>query len=359
MRRIPFDRAMEADTIHTRDYMSAYVADLGSVIDMEAIRSSGIRIGVDPLGGAGVHYWGRIAETYGLDLTVVRETVDPTFSFMTVDWDGKIRMDPSSPWAMKRLVEMGGKFDISFGCDTDHDRHGIVSPSAGLMNPNHYLAVLAAYLFSHRPSWGAGVRVGKTIVSSRMIDRVAESLGRPLFEVPVGFKWFVDGLLDGSVGLGGEESAGASFLRQNGTVWTTDKDALIPSLCAAEIAAVTGREPGLHYRDLVSRFGPHYYRRIDSPADASLRTALGKISPERLPLALLAGEPVLRVLTTAPGNGQPIGGIKVESASGWFAARPSGTEEILKIYGESTRSEAHLQEILETADREIRKALRT
>ncbi len=359
VRRIPFDRAMEADTIHTRDYMSAYVADLGSVIDMEAIRSSGIRIGVDPLGGAGVHYWGRIAETYGLDLTVVRETVDPTFSFMTVDWDGKIRMDPSSPWAMKRLVEMGGKFDISFGCDTDHDRHGIVSPSAGLMNPNHYLAVLAAYLFSHRPSWGAGVRVGKTIVSSRMIDRVAESLGRPLFEVPVGFKWFVDGLLDGSVGLGGEESAGASFLRQNGTVWTTDKDALIPSLCAAEIAAVTGREPGLHYRDLVSRFGPHYYRRIDSPADASLRTALGKISPERLPLALLAGEPVLRVLTTAPGNGQPIGGIKVESASGWFAARPSGTEEILKIYGESTRSEAHLQEILETADREIRKALRT
>ena len=359
VRRIPFDRAMEADTIHTRDYMSAYVADLGSVIDMEAIRSSGIRIGVDPLGGAGVHYWGRIAETYGLDLTVVRETVDPTFSFMTVDWDGKIRMDPSSPWAMKRLVEMGGKFDISFGCDTDHDRHGIVSPSAGLMNPNHYLAVLAAYLFSHRPSWGAGVRVGKTIVSSRMIDRVAESLGRPLLEVPVGFKWFVEGLLDGTVGLGGEESAGASFLRRNGTVWTTDKDGLIAALCAAEIAAVTGREPGLHYADLANRFGPHYYRRIDAPADASLRAALGKITPDRIPLKTLAGEPVLRVLTTAPGNGEPIGGIKIESASGWFAARPSGTEEILKIYGESTRSEAHLQEILETADREIRKALRS
>ena len=359
VRRIPFDRAMEADTVHTRDYLSAYVADLGEVLDMESIRSSGVRMGVDPLGGAGVHYWGRIAEEYGLNLTVVRETIDPTFSFMTVDWDGKIRMDPSSPWAMKRLVEMAGKFDISFGCDTDHDRHGIVSPTAGLMNPNHYLAVLANYLFSHRPSWGSQVRVGKTIVSSRMIDRVAESLGRPLLEVPVGFKWFVEGLLDGTVGLGGEESAGASFLRRNGTVWTTDKDGLIAALCAAEIAAVTGREPGLHYADLANRFGPHYYRRIDAPADASLRSALGKITPDRIPLKTLAGEPVLRVLTTAPGNGEPIGGIKIESASGWFAARPSGTEEILKIYGESTRSEAHLQEILETADREIRKALRS
>ncbi len=359
VRRIPFDRAMEADTVHGRDYLSAYVADLGEVIDMEAIRSSGIRIGVDPLGGAGVHYWGRIAEEYRLDLTVVRETLDPTFSFMTVDWDGKIRMDPSSPWAMKRLVEMAGKFDISFGCDTDHDRHGIVSPSAGLMNPNNYLAVLISYLFSHRPLWGSGVRIGKTIVSSRMIDRVAESLDRPLLEVPVGFKWFVEGLLDGTLGLGGEESAGASFLRRNGTVWTTDKDGLIASLCAAEIAAVTGREPGLQYADLVNRFGPHYYRRIDAPADASLRVSLGKITPARLPLDSLAGEPVLRILTTAPGNGEPIGGIKVECASGWFAARPSGTEEILKIYGESTRSETHLQEILETADREIRKALRS
>ncbi len=357
VRRIPFERAMESDTVHSCDYLSAYIADLGHVVDMEALRASGLRIGVDPLGGAGVHYWGRIAEEYGLNLTVVRETIDPTFSFMTVDWDGKIRMDPSSPWAMRSLVDMADRFDIAFGCDTDHDRHGIVSPRAGLMNPNHYLAVLASYLFSHRPEWAPGVRVGKTVVSSRMIDRVAESLGRPLLEVPVGFKWFVEGLLDGSVGMGGEESAGASFLRRNGKVWTTDKDAIVPGLCAAEIAAVTGREPGLLYEDLVSRFGPHYYRRVDSPADPGLRAALGKISPEKLRFATLAGDPVRRILTTAPGNGQPIGGIKVESDEGWFAARPSGTEEILKLYAESTRSEAHLAEILEEADRGIRKAL--
>jgi len=358
VRRIPFERAIISETVHGRDYLSAYVADLGEVIDMEAIRSSGLSIGVDPLGGAGVHYWGRIAEDYGLNLTVVRETIDPTFSFMTVDWDGKIRMDPSSPYAMKSLVGMSSRFDIAFGCDTDHDRHGIVSPSAGLMNPNHYLSVLISYLFSHRPAWGSGVRVGKTIVSSRMIDRVAESLGHPLLEVPVGFKWFVEGLLDGTVGVGGEESAGASFLRKDGKVWTTDKDALIPGLCAAEVTAVTGREPGRHYEDLVFRFGPHFYQRIDAPADPALRAALSKITPERLSLSELAGEPVRKVLTVAPGNGQPIGGIKVECDSGWFAARPSGTEEILKIYGESTRNEAHLQSILETADREIRKALR-
>jgi len=357
VRRIPFERAIVSGTVHTRDYLSAYVADLGEVIDMEILRSSGIRIGVDPLGGAGVHYWGRIAEEYGINLTVVRETVDPTFSFMTVDWDGKIRMDPSSPWAMTSLIALKDRFDIAFGCDTDHDRHGIVSPTAGLMNPNHYLSALVSYLFSHRDQWSPEAAVGKTLVSTRMIDRVSESLERKLVEVPVGFKWFVDGLLDGTMGFGGEESAGASFLRQNGRVWTTDKDGIIPSLCAAEMTAATGKDPGRIYADLVGRFGPYFYRRIDSPATTELKSRLSKMNADSFRSTILAGDKVTRILTAAPGNGQPIGGLKVETDHGWFAARPSGTEAVTKIYAESDRSPEHLGRILSDAEEQIKKAL--
>jgi phosphoglucomutase len=357
VRRLSFERAIISSTVHTRDYLSAYVSDLGEVIDMELLRSSGIRIGVDPLGGAGVHYWGRIAEEYGLNLTVVRETIDPTFSFMTVDWDGKIRMDPSSPWAMKSLVALKDRFDIAFGCDTDHDRHGIVSPTAGLMNPNHYLSALIFYLFSHRPEWKPEVRIGKTLVSSRMIDRVAKGLGRTLVEVPVGFKWFVEGLLDGSMGFGGEESAGASFLRRNGRVWTTDKDALVPSLCAAEMTAKTGKDPGTIYQDLTDRFGTFFYRRIDSPATPAEKSRLSRMTAESFRATTLAGDRIERILTTAPGNGQPIGGIKVETEHGWFSARPSGTEAVAKIYAESDRSEEHLEEILREAEVQTKKAL--
>ncbi|MHB8368853.1 MAG: phosphoglucomutase (alpha-D-glucose-1,6-bisphosphate-dependent) [Leptospirales bacterium] len=349
VRRIPFAQALRAPTVSRRDFLSAYIADLQNVIDMEAIARSGVRIGIDPLGGASVHYWGRLAEKYGLALTVVRETVDPTFAFMPVDHDGKIRMDPSSPYAMAGLLKMASRYDIAAACDTDSDRHGIVSPSAGLMNPNHYLAVLVSYLFSHRPGWPKGAGVGKTLVSSRMIDRVADFLGRRLVEVPVGFKWFVDGLLDGSLGFGGEESAGASFLRRDGTVWTTDKDGIVPALAAAEMTAVTGIEPGRAYQELEERFGAFFYKRIDAVANSALKKAVGALTPEALSIDSVAGDRVLRVLTAAPGNGAPIGGLKVETEGGWFAVRPSGTEEIVKVYAESGKSPAHLEEILAEA----------
>ena len=349
VRRIPFETALRAPCVSRRDFLSAYVDDLRNMIDFEAIAGSGIRIGIDPLGGASVHYWGRIAERYRLNLTVVRETVDPTFGFMPVDHDGKVRMDPSSPYAMAGLLTMASRFDISAACDPDSDRHGIVSPSAGLMNPNHYLAVLVSYLFSHRPGWSPSARVGKTLVSSRMIDRVAHALGRELVEVPVGFKWFVEGLLDGSLGFGGEESAGASFLRRDGTVWTTDKDGIVPSLCAAEMTAVKGKEPGVAYRELEDRFGPFHYRRVDAPADRAKKAAVGSVDPRALTVTQVGGDPVVRILSAAPGNGAPIGGLKVETEFGWFAVRPSGTEEIVKIYAESQKSPAHLELIVDSA----------
>jgi phosphoglucomutase len=345
VKRVPFERAMRAETTHRHDYIAAYAADLGNVIDMEAIRSSGLRIGADPLGGAGVHYWIPIAERYGLALTLVNDAVDPTFRFMSVDWDGKIRMDCSSPYAMARLVQMRERFDIAFANDTDSDRHGIVTRSAGLMNPNHYLAVAISYLFAHRGGWRADAAVGKTAVSSSMIDRVAAKLGRKLLEVPVGFKWFVDGLLDGSLGFGGEESAGASFLRKDGTVWTTDKDGIILNLLAAEITARTGRDPGLHYRDLTAEFGAPIYERIDAPATAEQKRILKNLAPERIRTTTLAGEEITAVISSAPGNGASLGGLKVVTGAGWFAARPSGTEEIYKIYAESFRGEDHLRAI--------------
>jgi phosphoglucomutase len=345
VKRVTFERAMHAETTHRHDYIAAYVADLRNVIDMEAIRSSGLRIGADPLGGAGVHYWNPIAERYGLALTLVNDAVDPTFRFMSVDWDGKIRMDCSSPYAMARLIEMRERFDIAFANDTDHDRHGVVTRSAGLMNPNHYLAVAISYLFAHRSGWRADAAVGKTAVSSSMIDRVAAKLGRRLVEVPVGFKWFVDGLLDGSLGFGGEESAGASFLRRDGTVWTTDKDGIILNLLAAEITARTGRDPGLHYRDLTAEFGAPVYERIDAPATAEQKEILKSLAPERIGTTMLAGEKITAVISTAPGNRASLGGLKVITDGGWFAARPSGTEEIYKIYAESFRGEDHLRAI--------------
>jgi phosphoglucomutase len=345
VKRMPFERAMRAETTHRHDYIAAYVADLHNVIDLESIRASGLRIGADPLGGAGVHYWNPIAERYGLALTLVNDAVDPTFRFMSVDWDGKIRMDCSSPYAMTRLVEMRERFDIAFANDTDHDRHGVVTPSAGLMNPNHYLAAAIFYLFAHRSGWRADAAVGKTAVSSSMIDRVAHKLGRKLVEVPVGFKWFVDGLLDGSLGFGGEESAGASFLRKDGAVWTTDKDGIILNLLAAEITARTGRDPGLHYRDLTDEFGAPVYERIDAPATAEQKEVLKNLAPARIGTAMLAGEKITAVISAAPGNGAALGGLKVITAGGWFAARPSGTEEIYKIYAESFRGEDHLRAI--------------
>jgi phosphoglucomutase len=345
VKRISFERAMHAETTHRHDYIAAYVADLHNIIDLEAIRASGLRIGADPLGGASVHYWNPIAERYGLAMTLVNDAVDPTFRFMSVDWDGKIRMDCSSPYAMARLVEMRERFDIAFANDTDSDRHGIVTRSAGLMNPNHYLAVAISYLFAHRSGWGGGAAVGKTAVSSSIIDRVAAKLGRKLVEVPVGFKWFVDGLLDGSLGFGGEESAGASFLRKDGTVWTTDKDGIILNLLAAEITARTGRDPGLHYCDLTAEFGAPVYERIDAPATAEQKQILKNLAPERLGASELAGEKITSVISAAPGNGASLGGLKVITAAGWFAARPSGTEEIYKIYAESFRGEDHLRAI--------------
>jgi phosphoglucomutase len=316
---------------------------------MEAIRTGGIRIGVDPLGGSNIAYWEPIAERYGLNLTVVNQSVDPTFRFMSVDWDGKIRMDCSSPYAMASLVRIKDEYDIAFGNDTDSDRHGIVTPSTGLMNPNHFLSVAIWYLFTNRSGWPSTSAIGKTLVSSSMIDRVAKEIGRPVCEVPVGFKWFVEGLLDGSFGFGGEESAGASFLRKDGTVWTTDKDGLIMDLLAAEITARTGKDPGLHYQDLTAKLGKPYYKRIDSPATPEQKARLGKLSPEDVKAMTLAGDPITARLTNAPGNNAAIGGLKVTTENGWFAARPSGTENVCKVYAESFKSEEHLEQILREA----------
>lgn len=347
--RVPFETALRASTTHRHDYLGAYVEDLGNVIDMDAIRGAKIGMGVDPLGGAGVHYWGPIAGRYGLNLTVVDDVVDPTFRFMTVDWDGQIRMDPSSPYAMQRLIGLKDRFAVAFACDTDHDRHGIVTRSAGLLPPNHYLSVAAFYLFQNRPQWSARAAVGKTLVSSQMMDRVAAKLGRSLCEVPVGFKWFVNGLLDGSFGFGGEESAGASFLRRDGSVWTTDKDGIILALLSAEITARMGRDPGEVYRELTGELGEPSYARVDAAATLEQKAILAKLSAEQVRSKQLAGETILAILTNAPGNGAPLGGVKVISANGWFAARPSGTENIYKIYAESFRGAEHLSHILEEA----------
>ena len=357
VKRIPFERALRASTTHRHNYLDAYVDELGNVIDMDAIRSAKISLGVDPLGGAGIHYWNPIAERYGLDLTVVNDAIDPTFGFMTVDWDGHIRMDPSSPYAMQRLIILKDLFDIAFACDTDHDRHGIVTKSAGLLQPNHYLSVAIDYLFQHRPNWLEDAAVGKTVVSSQMIDRVTAKLGRKLYEVPVGFKWFVEGLLDGSLGFGGEESAGASFLRRDGTVWVTDKDGIVPALLSGEITARMGRDPGEIYRELTAEFGEASYERVDAPATMEQKAILKKVSPAQFRLTDLAGEKIQAVLSHAPGNGAPIGGIKVIAKNGWFAARPSGTEDIYKLYAESFIGEDHLGRILEEAEAAVNNTL--
>ncbi|MGZ6195508.1 MAG: phosphoglucomutase (alpha-D-glucose-1,6-bisphosphate-dependent) [Candidatus Binataceae bacterium] len=349
VKRVPYEKALHAATTHRHDYLDAYISDLANVIDMEAIRGSKISLGVDPLGGAGVHYWGPIAERYGLNLTVVSDAVDPTFRFMTRDWDGQIRMDPSSPYAMRRLIGLKDRFEVAFACDTDHDRHGIVTRSAGLLPPNHYLSVAILYLFQHRPKWSASAAVGKTVVSSQMIDRVTAKLGRKLYEVPVGFKWFVDGLLDGSLGFGGEESAGASFIRMDGGVWTTDKDGIVPALLSAEMTARMNRDPGELYRDLVREFGESFYDRVEAPATPAQKEMLGRLSPQQVSSADLAGEKIQAILTNAPGNDASIGGLKVIAKSGWFAARPSGTEDIYKIYAESFRDADHLRRIEEEA----------
>jgi phosphoglucomutase len=353
LQRISYHRAHKAACVHRHDYIGPYVADLANVIDMEAIRASGVKIGIDPLGGAGVHFWQPIIERYGIAATIVSDTVDPTFRFMTVDWDGKIRMDCSSSYAMARLIGMRDKFDVAFANDTDADRHGIVTRSNGLMNPNHYLAAAIAYLFEHRPGWNKGSAVGKTIVSSAIIDRVAAKLGRKLVETPVGFKWFVDGLGDGSFGFAGEESAGASFLRRDGTVWTTDKDGIILGLLAAEIAAQTGKDPSQLFGNLTDELGAPFYERIDAAATVAQKNVLKVLSPERLAMKELAGEPVRATLTAAPGNGQSFGGIKVTAENGWFAARPSGTEDVYKIYAESFKSQQHLRQIQQQAQAAI------
>ncbi|WP_314223922.1 phosphoglucomutase (alpha-D-glucose-1,6-bisphosphate-dependent) [Streptomyces zaehneri] len=349
VRRVPYARALAASTTGRYDFLGTYVADLPSVLDLDAIRAAGVRIGADPLGGASVAYWGRIAEQHRLDLTVVNPLTDPTWRFMTLDWDGKIRMDCSSPYAMASLIEQRDRFQIATGNDADADRHGIVTPDAGLMNPNHYLAAAIAYLYAHRERWPADAGIGKTLVSSSMIDRVAADLGRRLVEVPVGFKWFVDGLVDGSLGFGGEESAGASFLRRDGSVWTTDKDGVILALLASEITAVTGKTPSEHYTGLTDRFGSPAYARIDAPATREEKALLGKLSPAQVTADTLAGEPVTGVLTEAPGNGASIGGIKVTTANAWFAARPSGTEDVYKIYAESFLGPDHLRRVQEEA----------
>ena len=357
VKRMPYEKALRSPTTHRHDYLNTYVADLGNVIDMTAIRDSKVRLGVDPLGGAGVHYWAPIAEHYGLNLTVVSDVVDPTFSFMTVDWDGRIRMDPSSPHAMQRLIGLKDRFDIAFACDTDHDRHGVVARSTGLLPPNHYLAVSAYYLFQNRPNWGKDIAVGKTVVSSQMIDRVTAKLGRKLYEVPVGFKWFVDGLIGGSLGFVGEESAGAAFLRMNGSVWTTDKDGLIPALLAAEITARVGKDPGEVYRDLTAEFGESFSDRVDARATPAEKKLLAKLSPQQVKSKQLAGETIQSILTKAPGNGAAIGGLKVVAEKGWFAARPSGTEDIYKIYAESFRDAQHLQQLIDEAQKIVSAAL--
>jgi phosphoglucomutase len=353
IKRVPYEAAARAHTTRTYDFLSRYVDDLSSVVDIDVIRGAKLRLGVDPMGGASLGYWTRIAERFGLDLDVVNKTVDPRFAFMTLDHDGKIRMDCSSRYAMAGLLALRDRFAVAFGNDTDADRHGVVTPGAGLLNPNHYLAVAVRYLFANRPGWSASraarASVGKTLVSSTLIDRVAASLGRPVYEVPVGFKWFVPGLLDGSCAFGGEESAGASFLCHDGSVWTTDKDGLIMDLLAAEITGRTGRDPGVHYKEIEAALGTSYYTRVDAPASAAERAALKKLDPSHVRAAELAGEPIVAKLTRAPGNGAAIGGLKITTASGWFAARPSGTESVYKIYAESLKSEDHLQAILREA----------
>jgi phosphoglucomutase len=357
VKRTTYAKALAAPTTHRHDYLGWYVADLGNVVDMAAIRDSKIHLGVDPLGGAGVHYWGRIAEQYKLDLTVVSDVVDPTFGFMTMDWDGKIRMDPSSPYAMARLVDLKSRFDVAFACDTDHDRHGIVTRSAGLMQPNSYLAVCIDYLFRNRPQWSENAAIGKTVVSSRMIDLVARRLQRRLIEVPVGFKWFAAGLADGSLGFGGEESAGASFLRRDGTTWTTDKDGLTLALLSAEITARTGSDPGVLYEQMTRELGRPVSDRVEAPADAQQKKRLAGLAPESITTKEIAGEPITEIIAKAPGNGAAIGGIRVSSSSGWFAARPSGTEEIYKIYAESFEGDAHLKRLLDEAQALVDKAI--
>jgi phosphoglucomutase len=349
VRRMQFAKALRAPTTHKHDFLSAYVGDLNSVVDMTGIRDAKISLGVDPLGGAGVDYWPRIAEQYGLDLTIVNQSVDPTFRFMTVDWDGKIRMDPSSPYAMQRLIALKDKFDIAFASDTDHDRHGIVTRGGGLLPPNHYLSACVSYLFANRRKWSEDVAVGKTVVSSSMIDRVSARLARRLYEVPVGFKWFVDGLLAGRLGFGGEESAGSSFLRRDGSVWTTDKDGIVPCLLSAEITARVGKDPGEIYRELARELGDPLYERIDAPATPEQKAALARLSPSDIHATDVAGQPIQKILTNAPGDGNPIGGIKVIAKDSWFAARPSGTEEIYKIYAESFLGQNHLRQIEEEA----------
>ena len=357
IKRIPFAAALRAATTHRHDYLHAYVSDLANVIDMDAIRGAGLRLGVDPLGGAGVHFWAPIAARYGLNLTVVSDDVDPTFRFMTLDWDGRIRMDPSSTYAMQRLTSLKDKFDIAFACDTDHDRHGIVTRSAGLMPSNHYLTVCIDHLFRNRPQWSHDAGVGKTLVSSRMIDLVAAKLGRRLYEVPVGFKWFVDGLFGGSLGFAGEESAGASFLRRDGSVWTTDKDGIIPGLLSAEMTARAGRDPAEIYAGLAQEFGEPVFNRVDAPATPAQKKLLAKLSAQQVRSTQLAGEKIEQIVTNAPANGAALGGVKVSAASGWFAARPSGTENIYKIYAESFRGSEHLNRILAEAQTIVSDAL--
>ncbi len=359
VRRVPIETALRAASTHQEDFVAQYVDDLANVVDMEAIRGARLSVGVDPLGGAAVHYWEAVNRKYGLDLHVVNPGVDPTFAFMTVDHDGKIRMDCSSPYAMAGLLRLKDRYRVAFANDTDADRHGIVTPSAGLLNPNHYLAVAIRYLLTHRPGWSSAAAVGKTLVSSGLIDRVVARLGRPLCEVPVGFKWLAPGLLDGSICFGGEESAGASFLRRDGTVWTTDKDGLIMGLLAAEITARTGKDPGEHYLELTAELGTPWYTRIDAPATAQEKARIASLSPESVRAATLAGEPITGKLTRAPGNDAPIGGLKIVAASGWFAARPSGTESLYKIYAESFRSERHLATIVEEAQRIVGDALQS
>jgi phosphoglucomutase len=359
VRQIPFAKAKSAATTHRHDYMDAYIGELATVIDFDPIRGANLKLGVDPLGGAGVRYWPMISERYGIPLTVESDVVDPTFRFMTVDWDGKIRMDCSSPYAMQRLIGLKDRFDVAWACDTDHDRHGIVAKSSGLLNPNHYLAVAISYLFTHRPGWPATAAVGKTVVSSSMIDRVTARLGRTLKEVPVGFKWFVDGLVNGSLGFGGEESAGASFLRRDGSVWTTDKDGIIMGLLAAEMTAVTGNDPGELYRDLTRELGDPIYERIDAPATPEQKKILARLSAQDIKESELAGEKIVSILTTAPGSTNAIGGVKVIAENGWFAARPSGTEDIYKLYAESFLGADHLKRIQAEAREIIERVFRT
>jgi phosphoglucomutase len=357
VKRMPFAQARKAATTNEHDYLNHYVADLANIIDFDVIRSAGVHMGVDPLGGAGVHYWAPIADRYKLDLTVVSAEVDPQFAFMTVDWDGKIRMDPSSKYAMQRLIGLKDQYDVAFACDTDHDRHGIVTRSSGLMEPNRYLSVLVDYLFQHRPNWNAKAAVGKTVVTTALIDRVVKRLGRSLYEVPVGFKWFSEGLFDGSLGFGCEESAGASLLRHDGSVWTTDKDGLVPALLSAEITARQGKDPGELYTQLAKELGEPFADRVEAAATPAQQAKLAKLSPDQLKSDQLAGEKIEQVLDKAPGNGAAIGGIKVVAASGWFAARPSGTEAIYKIYAESFKSQDHLQSLLAEAQKIVDAAL--